>query len=249
MITAKETINWLLLLTSTVHPQCDDRFHLNEFKAFLEGSSRSLYVYEDYIIGENVVFWKRFQICLCENGHRPGDDSSTLTTSASRAVGRTCLIVPVQVARPVAQLGAGLHYGLSHLRPVPELLHRDRAVEPVVTRLDQVGVPVVLGPLKVRQHVVEAPAAVAGVAPRVVHARVTARVHHAGHGTGAAHHLAARPRANATGGQARVPLRLRQVPPVQLGAQGRGGERRHRRGGGLLGARLQQAHRPTGHLA
>lgn len=78
---------------------------------------------------------------------------------------------------------------------------------------------------------------------------MTPGVHHAGHRARAAQHLAARPRAYAAGGQARVVLRLGQVPPVQLGAHRRGRERRHRRGGRLLGAGLQQAHRPPGHLA
>lgn len=155
----------------------------------------------------------------------------------------------VQVPSSVAEFYSGPHYGVGHRRAVRELLHGYRAVETVVIGLDQTGVAVRLGFLEVRQHVVVSPAGDAGVTPTVVHEPVTPGVHHAGHRARAAQHLAARPRAYAAGGQARIVLRLGQVPPVQLGAHRRGRERRHRRGGRLLGAGLQQAHRPPGHLA
>lgn len=161
----------------------------------------------------------------------------------------TCLIVPVQVAGPVAEFYSGPHYGIGHRRAMRELLHGYRAIETVVIGLDQTEVAVRLGFLEVRQHVVVSPAGDAGVAPTVVQAPVTPGVHHAGHRARAAQHLATRPRAYAAGGQARVILRLGQVPPVQLGAHRRGRERRHRRGGRLLGTGLQQAHRPPGHFA
>lgn len=161
----------------------------------------------------------------------------------------TCLIVSVQVAAPVAEFRAGLHNGLGHFGTVRELLHGHGPVETVVLGLNKIGVPVRLGLFKIRQHVVPAPAVDAGVTPSVVHEPVTPGVHHAGHRTSAAQHLAAGPRAHAARAQARVPLRLRQILPVKFGAHGRGGERRHRRGGRFLRAGLQQAHRPTGHFA